>query len=96
MIIKPSAEIRKNYNAISELCRQSGEPVYLTKNGRGDLVVMDIETFTQLDSLLKLKEKLMRSEIDIQKERTYSVEDTVAAMRRAALEVADAGEKQAL
>ena len=45
---------------------------------------------------LILKEKLMRSAIDIQKERTYSVEDTVAAMRRAALEVADAGEKQAL
>lgn len=35
MIIKPSAAIRQNYNEISELCRESGEPVYLTKNGQG-------------------------------------------------------------
>jgi prevent-host-death family protein len=93
MIIKPSAAIRKNYNAISELCRQTGEPVFLTKNGKGDLVVMDIESYTQRESLLKLKEKLMRSEIDIEKKRTYSVEDTIAAMRKAVMEVADAGEE---
>lgn len=93
MIIKPSAAIRKNYNAISELCRQTGEPVFLTKNGIGDLVVMDIESYTQRESLLKLKEKLMRSEIDIDKQRTYSVEDTIAAMRKAVMEVADAGEE---
>ena len=40
MNIKPSAAIRKNYNEISELCKRSGEPVYLTKNGEGDLVVI--------------------------------------------------------
>ena len=91
MIIKPSAAIRKNYNAISELCRQTGEPVFLTKNGKGDLVVMDIESYTQRESLLKLKEKLMRSEIDIERKRTYSVEETAAAMRKAVMEVADAG-----
>ena len=43
MHIKPSAAIRQNYNEIAELCRSSQEPVYLTKNGEGDLVVMDIE-----------------------------------------------------
>ena len=42
MNIKPSASIRQNYNDIAELCRSTGEPVYLTKNGEGDLVVMDI------------------------------------------------------
>ena len=41
MNIKPSASIRQNYNDIAELCRSTGEPVYLTKNGEGDLVVMD-------------------------------------------------------
>ena len=38
MNIKPSASIRQNYNDIAELCRSTGEPVYLTKNGEGDLV----------------------------------------------------------
>jgi len=91
MNIKPSAAIRKNYNQISELCRKTGEPVYLTKNGEGDLVVMDVESFAKRESLIKLKEKLMQSELDIQKRQTYSVEETVAAMRKAVAEVADAG-----
>ena len=45
MNIRPSAAIRKNYNEISTLCRDTGEPVYLTKNGVGDLVVMGITAF---------------------------------------------------
>ncbi len=45
VIIKPSAAIRKNYNEISALCKSSKEPVFLTKNGEGDLVVLDIATF---------------------------------------------------
>lgn len=45
MNIRPSAAIRQNYNEIAELCRGTHAPVYLTKNGEGDLVVMDIESF---------------------------------------------------
>lgn len=89
MNIKPSAAIRKNYNQISDLCRKTGEPVYLTKNGEGDLVVMDVESFARRESLLKLKEKLLQSELDIQKGQTYTVDETVAAMRKAVAEVAD-------
>ena len=44
MNIRPSAAIRQNYNEIADLCRSSKEPVFLTKNGEGDLVVMDMET----------------------------------------------------
>ena len=58
MNIKPSAAIRQNYNEIAELCRSSQEPVYLTKNGEGDLVVMDLETFTRREKMLKLREEL--------------------------------------
>ena len=52
MYIKPSAAIRQNYNDIAELCKTTGEPVYLTKNGEGDLVVMDIEAFTGWRSMM--------------------------------------------
>ena len=62
MKIKPSAAIRKNYNEISELCKRSGEPVYLTKNGEGDLVVMDIEAFARRESMLRLRENLLDAE----------------------------------
>lgn len=62
MNIKPSAAIRQNYNEIAELCRSTGEPVYLTKNGEGDLVVMDIEAFTRREKMLKLREELLEIE----------------------------------
>ena len=64
MLIKPSAAIRQNYNEIAALCRTSKEPVFLTKNGEGDLVVMDIETYTQWGKMLKLREELLAVEED--------------------------------
>jgi len=88
MNIKPSAAIRKNYNEISALCKRTKEPVYLTKNGEGDLVVMDLETFARRESMLKLRETLLQSETDIQNDRVHTVEETAAAMRRAIAEAA--------
>lgn len=64
MNIRPSAAIRQNYNEIAELCRKSKEPVYLTKNGEGDLVVMDIESFTRREKMLQLRENLLAVEED--------------------------------
>ena len=64
MQIKPSASIRQNYNEIADLCRSTGEPVYLTKNGEGDLVVMDIDTFVHREKMLKLREELLAVEED--------------------------------
>lgn len=62
MNIRPSAAIRKNYNDISKLCKTTGEPVYLTKNGEGDLVVMDIDAFSRREKMLKLREELLAAE----------------------------------
>jgi PHD/YefM family antitoxin component YafN of YafNO toxin-antitoxin module len=64
MNIRPSASIRQNYNEIADLCRKTAEPVFLTKNGEGDLVVMDIETFSKREKLLKLREELLAVEED--------------------------------
>lgn len=62
MNIRPSATIRQNYNEIAEICRQTAEPVFLTKNGEGDLVVMDIDTYTKREKMLKLREELLAVE----------------------------------
>lgn len=64
MNIKPSASIRQNYNEIATMCRESGEPVYLTKNGEGDLVVMDIHAFSRREKMLSLREALLSVEED--------------------------------
>ena len=71
MYIKPSAAIRNNYNEISELCKRTGEPVYLTKNGEGDLVVMDIDAFERKFKMLELRAKLM----DVEEDRRTGVAD---------------------
>lgn len=64
MNIRPSAAIRQNYNEIAELCRKTTEPVFLTKNGEGDLVVMDIDTYNQREKMLQLREELLSVEED--------------------------------
>lgn len=50
--IRPVSDLRNKYTEIEELVQQSGEPVYLTKNGYGSMVLMSIEQFSALtDSL---------------------------------------------
>ena len=88
MNIKPSAAIRKNYNEISKLCKQSGEPVYLTKNGEGDLVVMDIEAFARRESLLRLRENLITAEEGrLNGKIGYSIDQVSDMMKAAVKEV---------
>ncbi|WP_171632415.1 type II toxin-antitoxin system Phd/YefM family antitoxin [Paenibacillus plantarum] len=90
MYIKPSAAIRKNYNQISEMCKETGEPVYLTKNGEGDLVVMDIVAFARRESMLRLRENLVAVEEDrIAGKRGASIDDVASLMQIAVKEVLD-------
>ena len=82
MTIRPAAAIRQNYDEIAALCRESGEPVYLTKNGELDLVVMDVDSFARRERLLKLREALLAAEEDrVGGASGHSVGETAALMR---------------
>ncbi len=84
MNIRPSAAIRQNYNEIAEFCKKTSEPVFLTKNGEGDLVVMDIDTYNKREKMLKLREELLAVEEDrIHGNKGYSVDEVAAMMRNA-------------
>jgi PHD/YefM family antitoxin component YafN of YafNO toxin-antitoxin module len=90
MNIKPSAAIRKNYNEISTLCKETGEPVYLTKKGEGDLVVMDIAAFAQRESMLRLREILISVEEDrFSGKKGFSIDEVDMMMKKAIREAAD-------
>ena len=85
MNIRPSASIRQNYNEIAELCRKTAAPVYLTKNGEGDLVVMDLDTFTRREKMLQLREQLISVEEDRLSGRTGCTIDELDALLDAAI-----------
>ncbi len=89
MIIKPSAAIRKNYNEISALCKNTKEPVFLTKNGEGDLVVMDLATFSRRESMLRLREQLVAVEEDrLAGKKGFSIGEVDEMMKKAIKEAA--------
>lgn len=63
-IIRPISDLRNNFNQISELCHKEREPVFITKNGQGDLVVMSMALYEQQQALLELYQKLSEAEAE--------------------------------
>ena len=62
--IRPITDLR-NTNEISELCHKSKEPVFITKNGYGDLVVMSMETYERQMALVEVYKKLAEAEAEL-------------------------------
>lgn len=58
--ITSSADLRNKYNEISNFCHTYKEPVFITKNGKGDLAVMSIETYEMLTARFELYTELKK------------------------------------
>ena len=88
MIIKASTVLRNDYAGISNLAKETNEPIYITKNGDGDLVVMNIEAFEKREQMLKLRERVLKAEQErIEGQPTMSVSEARRRLRERANEV---------
>ena len=63
--IRPISDLRSNANEISDFCRQTREPVYITRNGTGDMVVISMEAYERQQALIDLYGKLAIAEQEI-------------------------------
>lgn len=79
--IRSSADLRNCYNDISEFCHTYPEPVFITKNGKGDLAVMSIETYEQLVGQFELYGLIQEGLTDIQSGNTRSFSEAIADIR---------------
>lgn len=61
-VIKPISDLRNNFNKISEICHHDAEPVFITKNGQGDLVVLSIALYEKMQHQVELYRKLLDAE----------------------------------
>ena len=73
--ILPVSDLR-NYNEVLKNCR-SGEPVFLTKNGRGRFVVLDIEDYERAQSEKKLLKKLQEAEESVKNDENWLTLDSL-------------------
>jgi hypothetical protein len=78
--IRPITDLR-NTTEISELCHASAEPIFITKNGYGDLVVMSIETYEKQIALTEVYIKLAMAEKQIEDNQLLDGDDVFAKLR---------------
>lgn len=80
--IRPSSDLRNKYNEISEFCHTYSEPVYITKNGKGDLAVMSIETFERLVGKYELYKLLDEGMEAMKNNKVLPAEDVFRQIER--------------
>lgn len=73
--IRPSSDLRNKYSEISNFCHENAEPVYVTKNGKGDLAVLSIETYERLVGKFELRKLLEEGMQEMREGNVFPVED---------------------
>lgn len=80
--IRSSAELRNQYNEISTFCHDYAEPVFITKNGKGDLAVMSIEAYEEMVGRFELYGLLQDGLTDMADGNTKPLSEAMEQLRR--------------
>ncbi|MCL2083108.1 MAG: type II toxin-antitoxin system Phd/YefM family antitoxin [Oscillospiraceae bacterium] len=71
----------KNTGAISQLCKESNEPIYITKNGYGDMVIMSMQMYEENLFMQGVYNKLAESEADVTAGRVKNAKESLKNIR---------------
>lgn len=71
----------KDTTAISRMCSESDEPVYITKNGYGDMVIMSMKTYEEKLFLADVYAKLAEAETEIKEGKVSDAREGMEALR---------------
>jgi len=83
-VIRSISDLRNKSNEISELCHKNGEPVFITRNGQGDLVVMSQAAYERLEARLELYRLLGEAErLDAEGEKGITHREMIGKLRSA-------------
>ena len=80
--IRPSADLRNKYNEISEFCHEYAEPVFITKNGKGDLAVMSMETYELLSGKKELYSLIEAGLDQVKKGKIKPMKESLKSIRQ--------------
>jgi prevent-host-death family protein len=81
-VIKPISDLRNKFTMISKICHEDHVPIFLTKNGEGDLVVMSIEDYEKQQALFELYQKLGEAESEsVSKKATIEHDELMDKLR---------------
>lgn len=72
----------KNASAVSTLCQQSDEPIFITKNGYGDMVIMSVDAYEKHMMMQDVYQKLAASQVDIEAGNTFNAKEALKEVRK--------------
>jgi prevent-host-death family protein len=81
-LIRPISDLRNRAVEISELCHREDQPIFITRNGKGDMVVMSLAHYERLQSMLELYDKLGEAEaMDASGEKGITHEELFGSLK---------------
>jgi PHD/YefM family antitoxin component YafN of YafNO toxin-antitoxin module len=72
----------KNTSEISQMCKESSEPIYITKNGYGDMVIMSVEMYEEKLHMLDVYNKLSAAEVQIEEGKVIDGDSSLISIRK--------------
>jgi prevent-host-death family protein len=84
-IIKPVSDLRNHFKEIADLCHEDKEPIFITKNGQGEFVVMSMSFYEKQQAQLDLYQKLQEAEEEAQTTGArYTHQNVMTALKKRA------------